>query len=58
MSCVSQILAELIEKSKEREDSEEVEEEIKILMEYGEEKYEYLKIKLRWLLFQKVFKVA
>jgi len=55
---VSQILAELIEKSKEREDSEEVEEEIKILMEYGEEKYEYLKIKLRWLLFQKVFKVA
>jgi hypothetical protein len=27
-------------------------------MEYGEEKYEYLKIKLKWLLFQKVFKVV
>ena len=58
MSCVQQILVELIEKSKEREDSDDEEEERKILMEYGEVKYEYLKIKLQWFLFQKVFKVA
>lgn len=51
MSCVLQILMELIDKSKEREDSDEVEEERKVLIEYGEDKYDYLKLKLKWLLF-------
>ena len=51
MYCVSQILIELIEKSKEREDSDEVEEERKILIEYGDGKHDYLKLKLKWLLF-------
>ena len=51
MSCVQQILIELIEKSKEKEDSDEAEEERKILIEYGDDKYDYLKLKLKWLLF-------
>jgi len=48
---VQQILIELIEKSKEKEDSDEAEEERKILIEYGDDKYDYLKLKLKWLLF-------
>ena len=42
---------ELIEKSKEREDSDDAEEERKILIEYGDNKYDFLKLKLKWLLF-------
>jgi len=51
MSCVSQILMELIEKSKDRGDSDDAEEERKILIDYGDDKYDYLKLKLKWLLF-------
>ena len=50
MTCVEKILMELIDKSNEGEDSDELERERQILEEYGGRKFEMLKLKLKCLL--------